>query len=75
MFCYEPQSRPIYEIRIPKENHSKIYSSSYDGTLKCGDMEKAVFTQVRSHGNVSQLEILSCRIFCMLYVLIEVYFF
>lgn len=52
VFCYDPQSRPIYELRIPPHDATKIFSSSYDGTLKCGDLCAGVFSQVRDRFRV-----------------------
>ncbi|XP_048730551.2 WD repeat-containing protein 76-like isoform X2 [Ostrea edulis] len=43
---YHPHSRPINEIRVSPYNHLQVVSSSYDGTSRCCDLQKAVFDEI-----------------------------
>eukprot|EP00794_Sanderia_malayensis_P016708 gene16707-18402_t len=46
VYLFEPHTRPINVVSVQPEDHSKIYSCSYDGTLRCCDLEKQLFTEV-----------------------------
>ena len=46
MFLFEPHTKPINVLSFDPFCSSKIFSCSYDGTVRCGDMEKQQFTQV-----------------------------
>ncbi|XP_076347171.1 WD repeat-containing protein 76-like isoform X2 [Tachypleus tridentatus] len=46
VFAFEPHSRPVNCIQISGDNQEKLYSSSYDGTVRCGDLVKCVFDEV-----------------------------
>ena len=46
MFLFEPHTKPINVLSFDPFNSSRILSCSYDGTVRCGDMEKQQFTQV-----------------------------
>ena len=51
--CYLPHSRPITCLEFPDFDPNKIYSCGYDGSLRCGDMQKEVFDEV-CRSNLSQ---------------------
>ncbi|XP_013784880.1 WD repeat-containing protein 76-like [Limulus polyphemus] len=46
VFLFEPHCRPVNCIKVSGDNHEKLYSSSYDGTIRCGDLVKCVFDEV-----------------------------
>jgi WD40 repeat protein len=46
VMCYEPHSRPVSHIAFNPENSEKLFSSSYDGTVRCMDIAKGVFDEV-----------------------------
>jgi len=46
VFLFEPHTKPINVLSFDPFNSSRILSCSYDGTVRCGDMEKQQFTQV-----------------------------
>ncbi|XP_070532217.1 WD repeat-containing protein 76-like [Ptychodera flava] len=46
VYAFEPHSRPITCLALPKQQPDKIYSCSYDGTVRCGDFNKMVFNEV-----------------------------
>lgn len=46
--CYAPHSRPITCLEFPMDSPQKIYSCSYDGTLRCADFTKDVFCEIYS---------------------------
>ncbi|KAL4225515.1 WD repeat-containing protein 76 [Mactra antiquata] len=46
--CYKPHSRPICCLEFSVNSPEKVYSCSYDGSLRCGDLEKEIFTEVCS---------------------------
>ncbi|KAL0087998.1 WD40-repeat-containing domain protein [Phycomyces blakesleeanus] len=46
VYKYRPHTRSITDLRFSPVDSTKLYSSSYDGTLQYFDMEKAVFTEV-----------------------------
>ena len=43
---FEPHARPVNCLRFAPANPGKIYSTAYDGTVRCGDFEKGVFDEV-----------------------------
>ena len=47
VLCFEPHSRPIPHIEFHPENSGKLVSCSYDGTVRCMDIAKHVFDEVR----------------------------
>ncbi|XP_071500195.1 WD repeat-containing protein 76-like [Diadema antillarum] len=46
VFLFEPHARPVNTLRFDPNNANKLYSVSYDGTVRCGDLEKMVFEEV-----------------------------
>ncbi|KAG8193688.1 hypothetical protein JTE90_024050 [Oedothorax gibbosus] len=50
-FVFVPHTEGITNLRFNPKLPQFIVSSSYDGTLRCGDLEKAVFNEVH---NVSE---------------------
>ncbi|XP_077864675.1 WD repeat-containing protein 76-like [Saccoglossus kowalevskii] len=48
VFTFEPHSRPVTCLQLPRQHSHKLYSCSYDGTVRCGDFEKSVFDEVCS---------------------------
>lgn len=48
VYLFEPHSRPINCISFEPGNYGKLYSCSYDGTLRCGDFRAATFQEVYS---------------------------
>ncbi|XP_060580606.1 WD repeat-containing protein 76-like isoform X2 [Ruditapes philippinarum] len=44
--CYAPHSRPITCLDFPVHSPEKMYSCGYDGSLRCGDMQKEIFIDV-----------------------------
>lgn len=48
VYLFQPHSRPINCISFEPGNCGKLYSCSYDGTLRCGDFSAATFQEVYS---------------------------
>jgi len=48
VYLYEPHSRPINCMSFDPDNCGKLYTSSYDGTLRCCDFKSATFQEVYS---------------------------
>ncbi len=46
VYLFEPHSRPVNCLQFAPGNPNKIYSTSYDGTVRCGDIDKGVFEEV-----------------------------
>ena len=46
VFLFEPHTKPINVLSFKPTDYTKIYSCSYDGTIRCGDLEKQQFVQV-----------------------------
>ena len=46
VFCFTPHSRPINCLQFHPTDPQKLYSGSYDGTIRCGVFEKGVFDEV-----------------------------
>ena len=48
VFQYSPHSRGISGMVFPRSPSSPlVYTCSYDGTLRCADLERGVFDEVR----------------------------
>jgi len=48
VFQYSPHSRGISGMVFPRSTSSPlVYTCSYDGTLRCADLERGVFDEVR----------------------------
>ncbi|XP_072017398.1 WD repeat-containing protein 76-like [Amphiura filiformis] len=45
IMLFEPHSSPINCLHFAPANPSKILSTSYDGTVRCGDLERGVFDE------------------------------
>ncbi|XP_072017748.1 WD repeat-containing protein 76-like [Amphiura filiformis] len=43
---FEPHTRPVNVLQFAPDNLNKIYSASYDGTVRCGDFVTGVFDEV-----------------------------
>ncbi|OWF46751.1 WD repeat-containing protein 76 [Mizuhopecten yessoensis] len=46
VLTYTPHSRPVNCLRFSPWNSSHLYSNSYDGTLRVGDLQKEIFDEV-----------------------------
>ena len=46
--AFKPHTKPVGCLKVPFAAQNKLYSCSYDGTLRCGDFEKGIFTEVLS---------------------------
>ncbi|XP_033751817.1 WD repeat-containing protein 76-like [Pecten maximus] len=46
VIAYTPHSRPVNGLRFCPWNSLHLYSCSYDGTLRVGDLQKEVFDEV-----------------------------
>ena len=46
--AFKPHTKPVGCLKVPFAAQNKLYSCSNDGTLRCGDFEKAIFTEVFS---------------------------
>ncbi|KAI9006689.1 WD40-repeat-containing domain protein [Phycomyces nitens] len=46
VYKYRPHTRSITDMKFSPVDSTKLYTSSYDGTVQYFDMEKAVFTEV-----------------------------
>ena len=46
--AFNPHTRSVGCLKVPFATQNKLYSCSYDGTLRCGDFEKGIFTEVFS---------------------------
>ncbi|KAJ8049440.1 WD repeat-containing protein 76 [Holothuria leucospilota] len=46
VFLFNPHVRPINCLQFCPSQPSKIYTCSYDGTVRCGDFEKGVFDEI-----------------------------
>ncbi|XP_066269952.1 WD repeat-containing protein 76-like isoform X2 [Branchiostoma lanceolatum] len=48
VYLYNPHSRPINCLQFSPVHHGKLYMCSYDGTMRCAEFEKDVFSEVFS---------------------------
>ncbi|KAM7436162.1 WD repeat-containing protein 76 [Porites harrisoni] len=48
VYLYEPHSRPINCMLFDPSNCGKLYTASYDGTIRCCDITSATFQEVYS---------------------------
>ncbi|KAI8503366.1 WD repeat-containing protein 76 [Branchiostoma belcheri] len=48
VYLYNPHSRPINCLQFSPVHHGKLYMCSYDGTMRCAEFEKDVFSEVYS---------------------------
>ena len=46
VLVFEPHTRPVSCIAFSRANPAHLLSLSYDGSLRCTDMEKAIFDDV-----------------------------
>lgn len=46
VYLYEPHSRPINCMLFDPSNCGKLYTASYDGTIRCCDVTSATFQEV-----------------------------
>ena len=46
VYLYEPHSRPINCMSFDPNNCGKLYTASYDGTIRCCDVTSATFQEV-----------------------------
>ena len=46
MFVYEPHTRPVVAMVIDPHDNSKLFTCSYDGTIRCADFNKTAFDEV-----------------------------
>ncbi|XP_060065079.1 WD repeat-containing protein 76-like [Ylistrum balloti] len=46
VIAYTPHSRPVNCLRFSPWNSANLYSCSYDGTLRMGDLQKEIFDEV-----------------------------
>ncbi|GFS05873.1 WD repeat-containing protein 76-like [Elysia marginata] len=46
--AFKPHTRPVSCLKVPSAAQHKLYSCSYDATLRCGDFEKGIFNEVFS---------------------------
>ena len=46
VYLYEPHSRPINYLSFDPEDCGKLFTCSYDGTLRCCDFKSATFQEV-----------------------------
>ncbi|XP_069480291.1 WD repeat-containing protein 76 isoform X2 [Ambystoma mexicanum] len=46
VYVFEPHSRPVGCLHFSPAHPAHLLSVSYDGTLRCGDVSKAVFDEV-----------------------------
>ncbi|XP_035670325.1 WD repeat-containing protein 76-like isoform X2 [Branchiostoma floridae] len=48
VYSYNPHSRPINCLQFSPVHHGKLYMCSYDGTMRCAEFEKNIFSEVFS---------------------------
>lgn len=48
VYLYEPHSRPINCMSFDPDNCGKLFTCSYDGTMRCCDFKSATFQEVYS---------------------------
>ncbi|XP_078366574.1 WD repeat-containing protein 76-like isoform X1 [Oculina patagonica] len=48
VYLFEPHSRPINCLSFDPDNCAKLYTCSYDGTLRCCDFNSSTFQEVYS---------------------------
>jgi len=48
VYLYEPHSRPINCMSFDPNNCGKLYTASYDGTIRCCDVTSATFQEVHA---------------------------
>ncbi|XP_074617744.1 WD repeat-containing protein 76-like isoform X2 [Acropora palmata] len=46
VYLYEPHSRPISCMSFDPNNCGKLYTASYDGTMRCCDVASGIFQEV-----------------------------
>ncbi|XP_065051402.1 WD repeat-containing protein 76-like isoform X2 [Rhopilema esculentum] len=46
VFLFEPHTRPINVISLDPCDDAKVFTCSYDGTIRCGDLHNQQFLQV-----------------------------
>eukprot|EP00058_Branchiostoma_floridae_P005794 XP_002591282.1 hypothetical protein BRAFLDRAFT_279454 [Branchiostoma floridae] len=45
VYSYNPHSRPINCLQFSPVHHGKLYMCSYDGTMRCAEFEKNIFSE------------------------------
>ncbi|XP_022099517.1 WD repeat-containing protein 76-like isoform X2 [Acanthaster planci] len=48
VYLFEPHSRPVSCLQFAPKSPAKLFSCSYDGTLRCGDFEKGIFDEIHT---------------------------
>lgn len=48
VLLFEPHSRPVGSMAFSRCHPNQLLSASYDGSLRCMNVEKAVFDDVRT---------------------------
>eukprot|EP00897_Mesotaenium_endlicherianum_P009721 jgi/Mesen1/8778/ME000524S08064 len=48
VFAFQPHTRPVSGLAVPWQDCTKVYSASYDGTVRVLDVEAASFAEVLS---------------------------
>ncbi|XP_038052643.1 WD repeat-containing protein 76-like isoform X2 [Patiria miniata] len=48
VYLFQPHSRPVSCLQFAHGNPTKLYSSSYDGTVRCGDFERGIFDEIHA---------------------------
>ena len=48
VYLYEPHSRPINCMSFDPDDCGKLFTCSYDGTMRCCDFKSATFQEVRA---------------------------
>ncbi|PIK47014.1 putative WD repeat-containing protein 76 [Apostichopus japonicus] len=46
VFLFSPHTRPINCLSFSPSQPAKVFTCSYDGTVRCGDFEKGIFDEI-----------------------------
>jgi len=48
VFLYQPHAKTVGQLQFHPHNHCKMYTTSYDGTVRCLDLDKGEFEQIHA---------------------------
>ena len=54
VFCYQAHGRPVKNVKFSASKHDRLFSSSYDGVLRCCFFERGSFDEVVSEVAVEE---------------------
>ena len=66
VFCYQPHCRPVKQLSVAPLQPDNLYSCSYDGLLRCCNLEHATFHEVCNFPCLCSLLIMIAHVLSLL---------